>query len=229
MSPPVPRSLCFIQNAWIWRIPIFHFDSGEGSSIEQTVLDLIGVYGYIALFLSLVLGIVGLPIPDEVIMTYVGFLVSKERMVFSLALTVAFLGSIAGMSISYTLGKLFGLPLLQKYGKRVGIKERHLERVQTWYLKFGPFVLLIGYFLPGIRHVTAFSAGASRMRIRSFMLYAYTGGLIWTLTFISLGRLLGEHWDLLFVFLHRYIYWILTGLLISVGVFLLLRSKKKLS
>ncbi|MFC4768953.1 DedA family protein [Effusibacillus consociatus] len=193
------------------------------------MFNLIASYGYFALFLSLVLGIVGLPIPDEVIMTYVGFLVSKGKMDFSTALLVSFLGSVVGMSISYSLGRYFGLPLMRKYGKRFGIKESHWKRVQAWYAKFGAFVLIIGYFLPGIRHLTAFSAGASRMPIPSFALYAYTGGFIWSLTFISLGRILGEHWTLLFVFLHRYGFWILAGLLLCAGLILFFRYKKKFS
>ncbi|WP_245534008.1 DedA family protein [Effusibacillus pohliae] len=200
----------------------------EGSPIEQTVLDLISVYGYIALFLSLVFGIVGLPIPDEVIMTYVGFLVSQGTMRFSFALSVAFLGSAVGMTISYLLGRGFGFPLIRKYGHRVGIKQSHWERVQVWYQKFGPFVLMIGYFLPGIRHVTAFSAGASRMRFWRFALYAYSGGFIWASTFISLGRLLGEHWNLLFVFLHRYGIWVLAGAVLVLAWIVLVRYKKKL-
>ncbi|GAX89756.1 DedA family protein [Effusibacillus lacus] len=199
-------------------------------TIEQTVLELLSVYGYIALFLSLVLGIVGLPIPDEVIMTYVGFLVSQGTMKFSAALFTAFAGSVVGMTISYSLGRYFGFPLIRRFGKHIGIKEAHWQKVQTWYEKFGPFVLMIGYFLPGIRHLTAFSAGTSRMRVISFGMYAYTGGFIWALTFISLGRVLGEHWNLLFVYLHRYGVWILPPLLLLfLGIFLVYRRKKKLS
>ncbi len=145
---------------------------------------------------------------------------------FAGALLVSFLGSVVGMSISYALGRYFGLGWLLKYGKRVGIRRRHLRTVQSWYAKYGPFVLVIGYFIPGIRHVTAFSAGMSRMRLASFVLYAYTGGMIWAFTFISLGRLLGEHWELLFEFLHHYGKWILIGALPIAGLFFWIRLRQ---
>lgn len=162
-------------------------------------------------------------------MTYVGFLVSKGTMDFTTALLVSFFGSAVGMSISYMLGRFFGLPLIEKYGKRIGIKETHLIRVQAWYARFGAFVLMIGYFLPGIRHVTAFSAGTSRMRLASFMLYAYPGGFIWALTFITIGRLLGDHWNVLFEYLHWYSWWIFAALLLVAGALLYFRFKKKFS
>lgn len=141
------------------------------------------------------------------------------------ALLISFIGSVVGMSISYSLGRYFGLSLLQKYGKRIGIHESHLQRAHAWYAKFGPLVLIVGYFVPGIRHVTAFSAGMSRLRISLFMVYAYIGGLLWALTFISLGRFLGDHWNILFVYLHQYGKWILAVILIVVGSILWIRRK----
>ncbi|HEU4962629.1 MAG TPA: DedA family protein, partial [Bacilli bacterium] len=48
--------------------------------IKETVLELVTTYGYFGLFVSLVLGIVGLPIPDEILMTYCGYLVSQGTM-----------------------------------------------------------------------------------------------------------------------------------------------------
>ncbi|WP_226375309.1 DedA family protein [Effusibacillus dendaii] len=200
---------------------------GEGWPIEHTVLNMIGVHGYIALFLSLVLGIVGLPIPDEVIMTYVGFLISQERMVFGMAWLVSFLGSVTGMSISYSIGRFVGLPFIYKFGSKLGIKQAHLERVQRGYKKFGPALLIIGYFIPGVRHLTAFSAGMSNMPILFFMFYSYIGGFIWTFTFLALGRMLGTHWNVLFIYMHRYFWWILAAALLLAAVLLIFRLKKK--
>ena len=40
-------------------------------------LDWIARHGYPALFVLLVLGIVGLPVPDETVLTFVGYLSAK--------------------------------------------------------------------------------------------------------------------------------------------------------
>jgi membrane protein DedA with SNARE-associated domain len=55
-------------------------------------------------------------------------------------------------------------------------------------------MLAIGYFIPGIRHLMALVAGSSKMRYPVFAGFAYTGGVIWSLTFVSLGYYLGESW-----------------------------------
>ncbi|MCX7568662.1 DedA family protein [Tumebacillus sp. DT12] len=175
--------------------------------IKETVLQLVTDYGYYGLFISLVLGIVGLPIPDEILMTYCGFLVSQQRLDYFATLATAFSGSVVGITLSYWLGLRFGLPLVERYGRRVGITEVRLQRVNGWYTRFGKIVLMIGYFIPGVRHVTAFAAGVSRMPFGSFAVYAYTGGLIWSLTFVTLGKLLGVHWTQVTALTHRFMLW----------------------
>lgn len=173
--------------------------------IKETVLQLITTYGYYGLFISLVLGIVGLPVPDEILMTYCGYLISQGQMDLSWTALTAILGSWAGTTISYLLGRRFGLPLVERYGRRFGVTAKRLDRVNAWYMRFGKIVLVVGFFIPGIRHVTAFAAGISRMPFRAFCLYAYAGGVIWSLTFIMLGKMLGVHWDRVTALTHEFL------------------------
>jgi membrane protein DedA with SNARE-associated domain len=199
--------------------------------IKETVLELVTTYGYFGLFLSLVLGIVGLPIPDEILMTYCGYLVSQGTMDFTVTLLTAISGSVVGISTSYWLGRRFGLPLVEKYGRRIGITQKQLEIVNKWYNRFGKFVLMIGYFIPGIRHVTAFAAGLAKMSFGSFAFYAYTGGVIWSLTFISLGNMLGVHWTRVTTLTHQFLFWLLgIGALAALLYFLIFwRRRRKLT
>lgn len=73
--------------------------------------ELISQYGYFAIFGMLVLGIVGLPIPDEVMMTFVGYLSSIHILNYEMCLLISFSGAISGMLISYFLGKKIGKPV----------------------------------------------------------------------------------------------------------------------
>ena len=152
-------------------------------------------YGYFGLFSLLMLGIIGLPIPDETLLTFSGFLVHVHK--FSLYPTIftAFMGSICGITISYLLGRSIGLFLLRKYGKYFFITPEKLDSVHHWFLKRGKWSLMIGYFIPGVRHLTAYTAGATKLELPQFMTFAYSGGLIWSLTFIFLGYSLGKHWE----------------------------------
>ena len=195
--------------------------------IKEYILDLVVNYGYYGLFASLVLGIVGLPVPDEILMTYCGYLVWRGTLSFAGTLFTAVCGSVAGITLSYWLGRQFGLPLVSRHGRRFGITEARLEKVHRWYSQFGKIVLLIGYFIPGIRHVTAFAAGISRMNFGSFALFAYTGGVIWALTFITLGKTLGVHWTRVSALTHHFLFWLLMPVAAGALLFFLLNRRKR--
>ena len=194
--------------------------------IKDYVLAFVMNYGYYGLFVSLVLGIVGLPIPDEILMTYCGYLVSQGSMTFLRTLLSALLGSVTGITLSYWLGRRFGLPVVTKYGRRFGVTEERLGKVNQWYGRFGKIVLMIGYFIPGIRHVTAFAAGIGRMRFGAFCLYAYGGALIWSLTFILLGKSLGVHWARVAELTHEFLFWVLGIAGVGVLGYLLVMVRK---
>lgn len=157
------------------------------------VFHWVAQYGYPALFGSMMLGIIGLPIPDETLLMFAGYLVSKNSLQLHYVMLSAFFGSVAGISLSYEIGRHYGLRLLLKLHFPFFSKEK-LESAGDWYRRFGKWALIVGYFIPGIRHLTAFTAGMSGLRYRNFGMFAYTGALLWSATFVFLGRLVGEQW-----------------------------------
>jgi membrane protein DedA with SNARE-associated domain len=170
----------------------------------HSLLLFIAEYSYWGIFLALALGILGLPIPDETLMAFAGFLAYQGRLYYPFTLIVAFVGTSCGITIGYFLGKAYGHPFLEKYSARMHIK-RKLHKAEKWYGRYGKFALFIGYFIPGVRHFTAIFAGISLMPYRIFAVFAYVGGLLWTLTFVSLGYFLGKNWQLVLIYSNRYI------------------------
>ena len=159
----------------------------------DVVFHWVAQYGYVALIGSMMLGIIGLPIPDETLLMFPGYLVFKNSLQLHFVMLSAFLGSVAGISLSYEIGRRYGLSVLLKLHIPF-FSEEKFESARDWYRRFGKWTLIIGYFIPGIRHLTAFTAGVSGLRYRSFGLFAYTGALIWSTTFILLGELVGDRW-----------------------------------
>src|SRR5215831_11690951 len=94
-------------------------------------------YGYLGLFFALVLGIVGLPIPDETLLTFAGYLCFKHRLSLDYTIAVAFFGSTAGITISYLLGRSVGLWLIHRYGSRFGITDEKMTKVLDWFDRIG--------------------------------------------------------------------------------------------
>jgi membrane protein DedA with SNARE-associated domain len=71
--------------------------------VEHYLHYFIDHFGYIGIMIVLMLGIVGMPIPDELLLTYIGYRISTGSMSYPIAFVFSFIGAIAGISISYYL------------------------------------------------------------------------------------------------------------------------------
>jgi membrane protein DedA with SNARE-associated domain len=172
----------------------------------DTITHLVSQWGYPGIFAMLVLGIVGLPIPDETLLTFVGYLAYKGELGLLPSVLTVFTGSICGITLSYVLGRTLGLTILHKYGRYFHITAERLERTHRWFDRSGHWLLVIGYFIPGVRHVTAYVAGASELELGHFMTFAYAGGLIWSVGFVMLGYSLGEKWEMVIHAIHHNVF-----------------------
>jgi membrane protein DedA with SNARE-associated domain len=163
--------------------------------MREIALHWISQHGYAGIFSLLIFGIVGLPVPDEWLLTFSGYLVFKRTLLFVPTFGAAFFGSACGITVSYTLGHILDTYVLVKYGSYIHITPERLGRVHSWFERRGRWTLLVGYFIPGVRHLTGYVAGASELSFSNFALFAYTGAFCWALVFITLGYYLGEEWN----------------------------------
>ncbi len=193
----------------------------------ETIHIWIAKYGYAGIFTLLLLGIVGIPIPDETLLAFSGYLIFKGNLHLLPTFLSAFLGSIIGITISYTIGRTVGLYLIHKYGVYLHITETRLQKAHNWFEKSGRWSLLLGYFIPGVRHVVAIIAGTSELELWEFIVFAYMGAILWTSTFISIGYFFGDKWEsILSVFLNHLII-VLLILFIATAIFFFIRKRKK--
>jgi membrane protein DedA with SNARE-associated domain len=160
----------------------------------ETSFDWITHHGYGALFVLLMLGIVGLPVPDETVLIFVGYLCFKGELHVVPALATAFLGSASGITLSYVLGRVVGVQVVTKWGPFLHLQPDRLAQTQQWIVRWGKYALLIAYFIPGVRHLAALVVGASAVSLTVFAPFAYTGALLWSASFIGLGYVAGEEW-----------------------------------
>lgn len=159
------------------------------------VIHLLNQYGYIILFLSLMLELIIIPIPNEALMSYVGVLCYQGKLNVILSIVTAGTGGILGATISYWIGYKLGYPFFRKFGHFIHLGPEKLEKLSKWYEKYGKVLLIFSFFIPGVRHVASIISGVIKLPFRSFSIFAYTGVFLWTGTFISLGNLLGPQWD----------------------------------
>jgi membrane protein DedA with SNARE-associated domain len=185
--------------------------------LEQ-VMNIVSNYGYIGLFGLLMFGIVGLPVPDEILMTLAGYFITLHKLRYLPTVLIAILGSMTGMSFSFLIGRYLGAPFLHRYGKFVSLTPERYKRVDKWFERFGQWTVTFGYFIPGIRHLTALSAGISRWTFRTFVIYAFLGSVIWVMTFVNLGVFFGKHWREYTLLLHKSISFLFVAVLVAVCV-----------
>jgi membrane protein DedA with SNARE-associated domain len=171
--------------------------------MREAAFHWISQYGYAGIFSLLTFGIVGLPVPDEWLLTFSGYLVFKHTLSFVPTFAAAFLGSACGITFSYLLGKVFDTYILLRYGRFLHITPERLARAHEWFERRGRWTLLVGYFIPGVRHLTGYVAGASELSYANFALFAYSGAFCWAAFFITLGYVLGENWNRVMQSIHE--------------------------
>ncbi|MGN5649170.1 DedA family protein [Bacillus sp. Brlt_9] len=155
------------------------------------LLSYIEQYGYWALFFCLWLGIIGMPIPDEMIVMSGGFVSSLGILNVIPAFLLTYLGVVSGLSLGYILGKIFGTKVLDKLMRKN--KAKYVLKSQQMVEKYGHYALVTSYFIPVVRHIVPYLVGMNNMSFKIYALYSYTTGFVWTLVYFVLGSLFGQH------------------------------------
>lgn len=189
----------------------------------ESVLGWVTHYGSVSLFFLMMLGIVGLPVPDETLLVFSGYLIYRGKLNPILTFTMAFAGSVTGITLSYLLGHVYGLKLVHKYGRYFHLTEERFAKVHGWFERIGRWSLFVGYYVAGVRHFTALVAGASDLEYPIFAAFAYTGAATWVLTFLSLGYFLGDQWEAASENIHRYILIGCVAIAVIAGLYYLAR------
>ncbi|WP_079913392.1 DedA family protein [Paenibacillus sp. 32352] len=192
----------------------------------DTLIHWIAQFGYAALFFALWLGIVGMPIPDEVVVM-TGGAVGKAGVLHSTpAFIVTYLGVISGLSLGYILGRFFGSRVLDKLRRKKNM-EKHIQMSERLINKYGNFALSFSYFIPVVRHIVPYLVGINKMSFRRYILYSYTAGLVWTAVFFVIGQFAGSHVETMGTMLYHYGLYAGLALLVVIFIFLILKSRKR--
>ena len=152
--------------------------------------NLIGHWGYPAIFVVVVLGNIGLPIPEETILGLSGYLVWRGELRFSIVLTVAILSAVTGDNIGYWLGRKYGKTAIERYAAKVmtPLRIAWAERVVGRYGIYGIFV---ARFLPVARFMAGPLAGAMGLKFAPFFVANFLGAAIYVPIIVAMGYAVG--------------------------------------
>jgi membrane protein DedA with SNARE-associated domain len=166
---------------------------GMAQALERFLAD----YGYIALFLLMLVEEAGipLPLPNEVALMYAGYLAYKGELNANVAGLVATLGAASGSTILYLVARKGGRPLLRRLERFIHIKEERLDAAERWVMRFGMISIPLARLTPGLRIYTTVIAAILRVPLRVVAAAVVGASLIWSFGWIYLGQALGDRWE----------------------------------
>src|SRR2546423_900899 len=148
--------------------------AGLETHLLTLIKNVLSTVGYPGIFLLMTIEGFGIPIPSELTMPFSGFLASTaggSKFVLPFVIAVGAAGEISGGIIAYAVGYFGGRPALERYGSIVFLSPEELERGETWFGKYGDWIVLVTRLLPAIRSFIALPAGVVRMPFWRFLVY----------------------------------------------------------
>lgn len=165
--------------------------------MAKFVTDMIGNFGYLGMFFSMILEAVIIIIPSELILATGGILASQKIFSFWGAFFIGLFGSVFCAGIIYAMGYFGGRPFVEKYGKYFFMKKSDIDKADDWFSRYGMLAAFIGRNFPIIRTFISLPIGMTRLSFTKFMIYTTLGSIPWTFAFVYVGYSLGNNWVLL--------------------------------
>ncbi|MEQ4486686.1 DedA family protein [Cohnella silvisoli] len=144
---------------------------------------------------GIIIGLAIEVIPSEIVLAYAGYLVYKGDITFLGAVICGTIGAILQQWLLYAIGRYGGRPFLDKFGKFLHLKPKHVDIAEKWFAKYGPVIVFTGRFVPVMRQVVSIPAGMARMKLSQFTLLTVLASIPWSILFVWLGSSLGENWE----------------------------------
>ncbi|MCC3246941.1 DedA family protein [Methylocystis sp. WRRC1] len=151
---------------------------------QAQIAAILSTYGYWAIFVIVAMESAGLPLPGETMLVGAAIYarlsgaMSIETIVFAAAA-----GAIVGDNVGYWIGRNFGVKMLERHGRRIGLGPEKLRLGQYLFYKWGGAIVFFGRFISILRILAALLAGANRVPPGRFMFYNATGGVVWAAVF----------------------------------------------
>jgi membrane protein DedA with SNARE-associated domain len=161
-------------------------------SVVEFVQHVVQSMGYPGLFALIMLESTLVPIPSELVMPFAGYLAHTGEFSLPVILVINSVAALVGSGLCYWIGMAGGKPLLVKYGKFIGVRRKDIERTESYFSRHGKATILIGRFLPVVRHIISIPAGIARMPLPAFFLQTFIGSTIWGSVLILIGYELGN-------------------------------------
>jgi membrane protein DedA with SNARE-associated domain len=194
--------------------------------IVNYIVELVGQFGYLGIFIMMFLESTFFPFPSEVAMIPAGILAAKSEMNLVIAILVGTSGSLLGALFNYFLARKYGRVGVLKFGKYFFFTEEKLQKMEKFFVAHGSFSTFVARLIPGVRQLVSLPAGLSNMPLNKFTLHTTLGAGIWVTVLALLGYILGENEELVKEYTHQIVLVMLFFIMIATFWYILKQKKR---
>lgn len=201
--------------------------------LQDIIIHIMEQYGYIGIFLLIMIENIFPPIPSEVILLFGGFMTIKSSLRVIGVIISATLGSLVGAIILYYIGKIFDKEKLikivsGKIGKILCLKASDIIKADEWFNKKGLKTVFFCRFIPIVRSLISIPAGMAKINMLTFLSYTFIGSLIWNTVLVLIGHYVGSKWTKILTIFDTYstITLVILIFMFIMGVLVFYRKKK---
>lgn len=192
----------------------------------EILQDFLQQYGYLCIFMLVFLEYANAPLPSELVLPLIGFLIVDGYMEFTPALMVSILAGVLGSLINYMIGRYFREWTINTLISKNKKLEIALTESMKWIDKYGNLSVMLGRVIPLIRTIIAIPAGLVKMPIWKYTLFSSIGIGVWNGCLIIIGMLFSGNIEKITLLLKSYSS-IVIIIIVSIILIALLKKLKK--
>lgn len=168
--------------------------------MSEWIISVVTNWGYVGIFLMMVLENVFPPIPSELIMPFAGFAAANGDLNVVGVILAGTMGSVVGTLAWYIAARVLGLArfrtLCNWFGRFATISEDDIDSAVHWFARFGRWAVLFGRLVPAIRTLISVPAGLAAMPLPQFLAVSSIGTALWTAILTAAGYVLHDNYEL---------------------------------
>ncbi|HWU37603.1 MAG TPA: DedA family protein [Candidatus Acidoferrum sp.] len=148
-------------------------------------------WGYLAIFGFVILGNLGVPIPENSVLWLAGYFVWKGRLSLPVVLLVGIVAAVAGDNLGYWIGRRYGQPTVERHGRRLFLTPERLATMRQFVYRYGAVGVFLARFVIGLRFMAGPLAGSMGLPPLTFLLANVLGALVYVPVTVGEGYAVG--------------------------------------
>lgn len=193
----------------------------------ETIAAWLATWGYLGIFISVFIGNLGIPVPEETVMLAAGFLAGRSILDLRFVYVVVILSAVTGDCCGFVIGRTGGQRLLARLASRFEFMRTRYDRLQVFFQTHGSKAVFMARFITGARFMAGPMAGACGMPFFQFLGWNVLGALVWCSMVVTVGYLVSDELYQAASVAHQASRWIALAAIILVAIIFVFRWRDR--